>query len=92
MSLEDADILELTDRYNYLIQQYAKLSIELADKLEKFGKYKKELETLTVEFGRRGASVEDPEPLKKLVEQEISKRGYDNVETQTDDESAEQSQ
>jgi hypothetical protein len=74
VSLEDADTFELTDRYNYLVQEYVKLSVELAGKLEKFGKYKKELEMLTVEFVRRGVDVKDSEPLTNLIKDELEKR------------------
>ena len=74
MSIESADTFELVDRYNYLIQEYVKLAGELVPKMEKFGKYRQELQALTVEFVRRGVNVSDPEPLKKLVEEELQKR------------------
>ena len=38
MSLEDCDVLELMDRYEFLSGRYVALASELADKLEKFGK------------------------------------------------------
>lgn len=72
--LETIDLLELVDRYNYLIQEYAKLSIELATKMEKFGKYKNELEIITAEFIKRGYNHKDPDHLVKMVEEEIKKR------------------
>lgn len=74
MSLEDFDILELQDRYLYLMTEYVNLARELAPKLDKFGKYRKELQLLTVEFSRRGVTVEDPDSLKKLIEAELEKR------------------
>lgn len=74
MSLEDADIIELTERYNFLIQKYVDLAVELAPKLEKFGKYKRELQLLSVEFVRRGVDVRDPESLTNLVAEELKKR------------------
>ncbi len=74
MSLEDASIVDLTERYNYLIQKYASLALELAPKLEKFGKYKKELQLLSVEFVNRGVNVQDPESLTNLVAEELEKR------------------
>jgi hypothetical protein len=74
MSLEDFDILELQDRYLYLMKEYVNLAIEIAPKMDKFGKYRKELQLLAVEFSRRGFTVEDPESLKKLVEAELDKR------------------
>jgi len=72
--LEDVDIFELRDRYSFLIGNYADLAIELAPKLEQFGKYKKELELISAEFISRGAEPDDPESLKKLLEGEIAKR------------------
>jgi hypothetical protein len=74
MSLEDTDILELVDRYNWLVQKYAPLALELAPKLEEFGRYKQELQMLTTEFARRGYTPEDPESLTKLIEEAIKKR------------------
>jgi len=74
MSLKDADIFELTERYNSVLREYVDLAIELAPKLEKFGKQKRELQLLSVEFVERGVSVEDPDSLKNLVMQELEKR------------------
>lgn len=82
MSLKEVDTLELVDRYNSLIKKYAELALEIAPKLEKFGKYKQELELLSVEFVQRGVQIQDPEGLKRLVEQELEKRK--NVIPQTD--------
>ena len=75
MSIEDADTLELVDRYNYLIKKYGELALELVPMLDKFGKYKKELQLLTVEFVNRGVNTKDPESLTKLVKDELEKRG-----------------
>lgn len=77
MGLKDADILELTDRYTFLIKKYGELALELAPKLEKFGKYKKELQLITLEFVERGVNIKDPESLKNLLKEEIDKRGID---------------
>jgi len=74
MSLDGADILELKDRYYYLMTKYVELAKELAPKLDKFGKYRKELQLLSVEFIKRGVSLEDPDGLKKLIEEELEKR------------------
>jgi hypothetical protein len=74
MNLETVDVLELKDRYNWLVQEYVKLATELAPKLEQFGRYRKELQFITAEFVRRGVNVDDPESLKKLIESEIEKR------------------
>jgi hypothetical protein len=75
MSLENSDVLELLDRYNFLIEEYVKMAGELAGKLEKFGKYKQELQALSVEFVRRGVKPQEPDSLKKLIEAELEKRG-----------------
>ena len=72
--LQSTDTLELLDRYNNLIKKYVELSIELAPKIEKFGKYRNELQILSTEFVRRGFKVDEPESLKKLLEEEIKKR------------------
>jgi hypothetical protein len=73
-NLENSDILELVDRYNYLIKQYVELSVEVAAKLDKFGKYRNELQILSTEFVRRGFKIEDPESLNALVASELAKR------------------
>lgn len=75
MSIKDADILELKDRYSFIIQEYAKLALELAPLLDKFGKYKRELEIITTEFVRRGFRPKDPEGFDKLIQEELDKRG-----------------
>jgi hypothetical protein len=74
MSLEEADILELKGRYYSLLQKYVDLSIELAPKLDKFGRYRKELQLLTVEFANRGVTMEDPVELVKQMKDEAEKR------------------
>jgi len=74
VSLEDADVLELIDRYEFVVRKYVTLAKELAPKLEKFGKHKKELEVLTVEFDRRGIQPKDSEELKESILAEINKR------------------
>jgi len=81
--LEEADILELRDRYNFLAQKYVELAIDLTPKFEKFGKYRKELQLLSAEFIRRGADLEDPVSLQKIIEEEIAKRKKDGEHDQT---------
>ena len=44
MNLEDVDIAELRDRYDFLVEKYIPLSIEIANLLDKFGKYRQELQ------------------------------------------------
>lgn len=84
MSLEEVDILELLDRYNFIVRKYATLATELAPKLDKFGKYKKELQVLTVEFTRRGIHPKDSEDLVSSVMDELNKRGISDNEDQTE--------
>jgi DNA gyrase/topoisomerase IV subunit A len=75
MSLQETDTTELLDRYTYLIKEYVTLAAEIAPKLEKFGKIRQELQSLIVEFNKRGAELKDPEDYKKWVEEELLKRG-----------------
>ena len=75
MSLEHVDTLELLDRYNFLIKKYGELALEIAPLLDKFGKYTRELQLITVEFSNRGVKADDPESLTKLVQEELEKRG-----------------
>jgi hypothetical protein len=86
MSLKDVDILEILDRYNFVAENYVKLAIELAPMLEKFGKYKKELELLTVEFVEREVVIKDRDDLEDLIKKEIEKRrNKANVEENSSD-------
>lgn len=73
-AFKDVDILELTDRYNFLIKKYSTLAVDLANMLEKFGKYRKELQALTVEFVNRGIQVDKREDLEQLIHNELEKR------------------
>ena len=68
MSLAHADVLELLERYEFLLHKYVPLAAELAPKLEQFGKYKKELQILSTELASRGVTPDEPESLRKLVE------------------------
>ena len=70
MSLEDADTFELKDRYDFLIQKYVLLAKDLVPMLDKFGKYRQELQLISVEFQKRGVNVEDPQSLVELLEGE----------------------
>lgn len=80
-NLETTDLLELVDRYNYLIKLYVPLAAEIAPKLEKFGKYRQELQIISAEFVRRGYKAEEPESLKQMIEAALEKK---NGITQTD--------
>ena len=81
--LENVDFLELLDRYNNLLHSYVNLAKDLAPQLEKFGKYRKELQIISVEFARRGYKPEESESLTKLVESELE-RVKNGKLTQTD--------
>jgi len=74
VSLKDCETVELRDRYLFLMEKYVKIAQELAPLLDKFGKYREELQVLTVEFVERGFSVDDPESLVKIIQQEIAKK------------------
>lgn len=74
MSLKDADTLELLDRFNYLVGKYVPLAVELAPKLEEFGKYRKELQLIVGELAIRGIKPKEPEELKKVIESAIEQR------------------
>jgi len=71
MSLEGVDILELIDRYNYLLKEYIELAPKLAKSLENFGKMRQEIQLITVEIKNRGTNVEDSEELEKLFNKKI---------------------
>ena len=68
MSLEEAHVHELTQRFDSILEKYVKLSVDIAPKLEQFGKYKRELQVLSKEFERRGVKFQDPESLKRMLE------------------------
>lgn len=70
-NIETSDLLS---RYHDLIKRYAEMAKELAPKLDKFGKYRQELQEITVEFLNRGVKPEDPTSLVEVIQQEIDKR------------------
>lgn len=84
-NLNETDLTELVERYNYLIKQYVPLAAEIAPKLDKFGKLRQELQVISSEFVKRGYKPEEPDSLLKMVEEELKKRNLsvDGV-TQTD--------
>lgn len=73
-AFSQVDTIDLIDRYKDLIEKYVKIAQELAPKLEKFGKYRQELQSITVEFVNRGITAQDPESLIRVVEEELKKR------------------
>jgi hypothetical protein len=84
MAIEDCDVLELKDRYQFLIKKYAESAILIAPEMDKLGRYRKELQLLVSEFVRRGVQVDDPEGIEKLVQQEINKRNEVTDQDQRD--------
>jgi len=68
MALKDTDTLELLDRFDYLVQRYVPLAAEIAPKIEKFGKYRRELQLIVVELQDRGVEPKDHEDLKSMIE------------------------
>jgi len=71
MSLSEVDTLELVDRYYFLVKEYAKVAESLVPIMNEFGKTRKEIESIVLEISRRGEAVEEPEKLKKEVEEKI---------------------
>lgn len=74
-NFDNVELVDLVDRYNYLIKIYIPLAAEIAPKLDKFGKIRQELQVISSEFTRRGYVPESPEEFVKVVEEEIKKRG-----------------
>ena len=72
--MEDLVLLDLIDRYTFLSKKYGDLALELAPKLEQFGKYRKELQFIVDEMSKRGIKPDDPENTKKIIEEELNKR------------------
>jgi hypothetical protein len=71
MSLENADQLELENRVQYLITQYVDVSLDLAKRLEEFGRMRKEIQLIMTELKRRGVEVKlDDGWVKEVVDQE----------------------
>jgi hypothetical protein len=71
---KDVDTSDLLSRYQDLIEKYVKLAQEIAPKLEKFGKFRLELQAITAEFLNRGVIPQDSESLIKIMQEEIEKR------------------
>ena len=78
--LKETDILELKDRYLFLMQNYVQLASQLAPEIEKLGKYRKELLLIIAEYERRGVPVDDPDWLEKLVQQELKSKNGENTD------------
>jgi len=69
--LSSVDILELVDRYQFLLKEYIKLTSELIPVMDKFGKVRKELQLIVLELKERGKDIEDPEELKSFFEEKL---------------------
>ena len=72
MSIENSDTSDLLFRYNDLVSKYVELSIDISQKLEKFGKYRKELQILTVELVKRDV-VSDLKSLEDKITEELNR-------------------
>ena len=70
----DIEIGEILARYNILISKYTQLALEIAPLLEKFGKYKEEIQLITAEFVKRKFIPEDPQQLMDKITEELEKR------------------
>ena len=77
MGLEDCDILELEDRYNYIAKKYVDLAKELAPKLEEFGRYRDELQTIVLEYVNRNKQPPQTDSLEEEIKNEIERHQND---------------
>jgi hypothetical protein len=66
---------DLLYRYHSIVVKYVDVTKELSDKLDKFGKYRNELQSITVELVRRNIKLEDPIELVKIIEDALIERG-----------------
>jgi hypothetical protein len=71
MSLDDTPLMELKDRYVYLVQKYLQIAPELIKKIEEFGRIKKELEFITAEFIKRNAVDEIRKELEQIEKEHV---------------------
>lgn len=71
---DGVDTSDLLYRYNSLIVKYVELAKLLAPQLETFGKYRNELQQITVEFVNRGITPDQPDSLVQLINKEIESR------------------
>lgn len=80
MSVKNFDTYQLLDRFDSLVGEYVPLAAELASKIEKFGKYRKELQLIVAELSDRGINPETPEDLSRLLETVLEERGLNTKE------------
>lgn len=83
-NFDNVDSNEMFARYYDIMKKYCELASELAPKLEKFGKYRQELQDITTEFAKRGVKPEDPSTLTNLITQELQKRENAKSENKTE--------
>jgi hypothetical protein len=69
MSLENSNTDDLLQRCEQIIGKYVELTLELSAKLEKFGKYRNELQLLTVELTKRGVIVDSNKYENKIADE-----------------------
>lgn len=72
--LQNTELNELVERYNYLIKQYASLALEIAPKIEKFGKVQQELDVIDTELKRRNFQGKTADEIQAKLEEELKKR------------------
>lgn len=72
-NLSDKTVEELAYRFDSLLKVYVELAAELVPKLEKFGRHRKELQSIALEFKNRGVKHDDPESLVALLKEEVEK-------------------
>lgn len=66
------ELLELQDRYNYLAEKYVEAATRLIPLLEEFGRFKKEMEYITVEFAKYNQEPEEPKELEEKYLQKLN--------------------
>lgn len=79
--MNDLELLDLVDRYTYLSKKYGDLALDLAPKLEQFGKYRKELQFILEQMKKKGLDPQDSEKIKELLEQELQKMSASKQES-----------
>jgi len=87
MSLDLSDTMELQDRFASLMSEYASMSVDIASRLEKFGKVRSEMQLILVELKKRGTNAQLPEELKKSLEEKLNSHNAKNTENQGNTES-----
>lgn len=70
---------DLIGRFNQLLHNYIPLAKELADKLETFGKQRRELQAIFVELKERDLNFEEPESLRQVVEDALREKDAQTI-------------